>query len=82
MNEVAVKVGTGGRLVIPGDLRSAMGVAPGDTVVLVLEEDGLRVMTPGQAVARARAIVGQYVSSERSLSEELIAERREEGDAA
>jgi AbrB family looped-hinge helix DNA binding protein len=79
---MAVKVGAGGRLVIPGEYRAALGIAPGDVVVLVLERDGLRLLTPGQAVRRAQDLVSKYVGPERSLSDELIAERREEADAS
>jgi bifunctional DNA-binding transcriptional regulator/antitoxin component of YhaV-PrlF toxin-antitoxin module len=82
MSEVAVKLGTGGRLVIPGEFRAAMGIAPGDVVIMVLEPDGLRLLTPQQAVARAQALVRQHVASDRRLADELLAERREEVDAA
>lgn len=82
MPEVAVKVGTGGRLVIPGDFRAAMGVGPGDVVILVLEPDGLRVLTPTQAVARAQALVRRFVPAGRDLGLELVQERREEVDAS
>lgn len=81
MTEVAVRLGSGGRLVIPGDFREAMGLAPGDTVLLVLEADGLRVLTAEQAVARAQALVRQYLAPGRDLAGELIHERREEPDA-
>lgn len=82
MSEVAVKLGTGGRLVIPGEFRAALGVDTGDTLILVMEEDGLRVLTPEQAVARARALVGRYVPAGRSLAKELLAERRDESDGS
>lgn len=81
MSEVAVKLGSGGRLVIPGDFRAAMGIAPGDVVILVLEPDGLRVFTPKQAVARAQALVRLYVPADRSLADELLVERRDDADA-
>jgi bifunctional DNA-binding transcriptional regulator/antitoxin component of YhaV-PrlF toxin-antitoxin module len=82
MPEVAVKLGTGGRLVIPGEFRAAMGIAPGDVVLMVLEADGLRLLTPQQAVARAQTLVRRYVAKDRRLVDELLAERREEIDAA
>ena len=78
MTQMAVKVGSGGRFVIPGELRAAMGIEPGDTIVLVLEADGVLLLTPEQAVRRAQGIVRDYVQEGRSLSDELVAERREE----
>lgn len=82
MTEVAVKLGTGGRLVIPGEFRAAMGMVPGDVVIMVLEPDGLRLLTPQQAVARAQDLVRRHVAKDRRLVDELLAERREEIDAA
>ena len=82
MSEVAVRLGTGGRLVIPGEFRTMLGIVPGDIVILVMEPDGLRLLTPEQAVARAQALVRRYVAADRCLSDELIAERREEVDVA
>lgn len=82
MTEVAVKLGAGGRLVIPGELRAAMGIRPGDILILVREEEGLRMLTPAQAVARAQAIVGRRIPASVSLVDELIRERREEGGDA
>ncbi len=82
MSKVAVKVGAGGRLVIPHKFREALGIKPGDTVILLMEADGLHVLTPAQAISRAQALVRQHVAPGRHLSDELIAERREEVDAA
>jgi AbrB family looped-hinge helix DNA binding protein len=65
-------------LVIPAAFRKALGLKTGDEVLLVLEDGELRVVSPRQAVARAQNLVRRYVSRERSLSEELIQERREE----
>jgi AbrB family looped-hinge helix DNA binding protein len=71
-------MGTGGRLVIPSHYRRRLGIAEGDDVIIVLEDDSLRIMTPEQAVRRAQRLIRQYVSPERRLSKELIEERRRE----
>lgn len=68
----------GGRLVIPAAYRKALGLKPGDTVLLVLDDDEIRVVSARKAVARAQALVRRYVSKDRSLSSELIRERQEE----
>ena len=78
MQDFKTKLGKGGRVVIPVEYRRELGVAPGDEIILHLDEEGLRLYTPAQAVARAQALVRRYVAEGRNLSEELISERREE----
>ncbi|OGO32659.1 MAG: AbrB family transcriptional regulator [Chloroflexi bacterium RBG_16_56_11] len=68
----------GGRLVIPAAYRKALGLKPGDEVLLTLEEGEIRVVSTRQAIARAQTLLRRYVPKGRSLSEELIKERREE----
>ena len=78
MAEVRTKVGAGGRIVLPAAYREALGLKTGDDVLIVLDEDGVRVLTPRQAVARAQALVRRYVPSGKSMAGELIAERRKQ----
>jgi bifunctional DNA-binding transcriptional regulator/antitoxin component of YhaV-PrlF toxin-antitoxin module len=59
-------------------MRRAVGLAPGDEVVIVLDDQGLRILTVEQAVARAQALVRRYVPPGRPLSQELIEDRRVE----
>jgi len=68
----------GGRLVIPAAYRKALGLKPGDEVVLMLEEGEIRVVSTRRAIARSQALVRRYVPEGQSLSGELIRERREE----
>ncbi len=72
------KIQENGRLVIPAAYRKALGLKPGDEVNLILEDGEIRVISTRQAIARAQALVRRYVAPERSLSEELLKERREE----
>lgn len=76
---VKTNVGAGGRVVIPAAMRKAAGMRTGDEVILALEDDAIRVMTPLQAARRAQALLRPYLPDDgRRLSDELIAERREE----
>lgn len=68
----------GGRLIIPAKYRKALGLKPGDEVLLVLEDGEIRVISTRQAISRAQTLLRRYVPKGRSLSEELIRERREE----
>ena len=72
----------GGRLVIPAAYRKALGLKPGDEVLLTLEDGEIRVVSTRQAIARAQTLLRHYIPKGRSLSEELIKERREEAARA
>lgn len=76
MERIVTKIGEGGRVVIPVEYRRALGVEPGDELVLVLEENSLRVLTPREGIRRAQALVRSYVPEGARLSDELIQERR------
>lgn len=76
------KIREGGRLVIPAEYRKALGLKPGDEVLLSLEDGEIRVVSTRQAVARAQTLLRRYIPKGRSLSEELIKERREEAARA
>ena len=78
MPQRKTKMGAGGRVVIPSEYRKALGLKIGDDVLLVLEDHGLRITTPAEAVTRAQALVRRYVGKGRSLSDELIKHRRGE----
>jgi bifunctional DNA-binding transcriptional regulator/antitoxin component of YhaV-PrlF toxin-antitoxin module len=81
MVDLKTKIGPGGRIVVPVRYRKIMGVEVGDEVVLVLDGEGVRVMTPRQAVKRAQELVRKYVPGGRSLADELIEERRRESES-
>lgn len=78
INAMKTNIDKGGRLVIPAPYRKALGLKPGDEVLLLLEDGEIRVINTRQAIVRAQALVRRYVPQDRSLSEELIRERREE----
>jgi AbrB family looped-hinge helix DNA binding protein len=74
------RIGAGGRLVIPHEMREALAVQEGEELLLELDQDGLHVRSVRQAVHRAQQIVAQYAKPSRSLTAELIAERRKEAE--
>jgi AbrB family looped-hinge helix DNA binding protein len=75
-----VKIGNDGRLVIPADIRHALGLEKGGTVVLRVEDNELRVSTVKRAIARLQALARQHVPPDVSLVDELLAERRREAE--
>lgn len=78
MAPVKTHLSQGGRIVIPAGYRKALGLKPGDDVVLVLEGNEVRLVTPRQAVKRAQLLVRQFVPRGRALTDELIKDRRQE----
>jgi antitoxin PrlF len=76
MIQVKTKLAEGGRIVIPVEYREALGLHVGDEVILRLDDGEVRIFTPSQAIKYAQDLLRPYLPQGRSLSEELIAERR------
>ena len=80
MSSHRARIGEGGRLVIPARLRTELGLRVGDDVILEVQNGELHVRSLKDAIARAQALVHRYVPEDRSLADELIAERRREAE--
>lgn len=71
------KLTGGNRVVIPAVIRKSLGLRVGDSLTLVLQNNGeVRLLTQADAIKQAQALVRQHVPAERSLVDELLAERR------
>jgi AbrB family looped-hinge helix DNA binding protein len=75
--QARARVNQNGRVVIPASYRKALGIKPGDEVILRMEDDELRITTMKRRIERAQRRVRKYVEPGVSLADELIAERRE-----
>lgn len=75
-----LKLGRGGRIVIPADFRKAMQVEEGETLVALLENGELRLVGHKVAVRNAQAYARSIVPGDVSLVDELIADRRREAE--
>jgi len=73
--DATVVLGQQGRLVIPADVRSALGLAPGDQLHLHVSGQRLVLARQRDAVGELRGLASA-VPEERSLVDELLAERR------
>ncbi len=76
--DVRVKIGEGGRIVIPARLRHAVGARVGDSVTLSLEDNSIRITTQKEALRRLQELLRQHVPETVSLARELVRDRREE----
>ncbi len=75
---IVSRMSSGGRIVLPKELRQYLDVKDGDQVVLDWDGEAVRVTSARQRHRHAQELVTQAVPPERSLVEELLAERRRE----
>jgi AbrB family looped-hinge helix DNA binding protein len=71
-----VRLGPGGRVVIPAEMRDMMGLKQGDAMLATLEDGELRLVTLGETVRQLQAITSKHVPEGVSLVDEFLAERR------
>jgi len=76
VHQIKTKLGEGGQIVIPPEYLQILDLEVGDTVILRLEDGEVRIFTPQKAISKAQELLSEYLPDERSLSDELIAERR------
>jgi len=77
MNAIPVKVGPKGRVVVPAQIRRELGIEEGTELMARVEGDGV-VLEPRAAALRRLRKLFAHIPRDRSLVDELIAERREE----
>jgi AbrB family looped-hinge helix DNA binding protein len=75
--EARMRVSQNGRIVLPAAFRKALGINVGDEVVLLIEDDELRITTQQRRIQRAQRRARRYLKPGVSLVDELLAERRE-----
>jgi AbrB family looped-hinge helix DNA binding protein len=75
--ESQTRINENGRVVIPAVFRQALGIHPGETLVMRIENHELRITTLRQRLAKAQQLVRAHVKPSVSLADELIAERHE-----
>jgi bifunctional DNA-binding transcriptional regulator/antitoxin component of YhaV-PrlF toxin-antitoxin module len=67
-----------GHIEIPAAIREAMGFAPGETLLMDVEDGVLRVESYQGRIRRIQREFARYIKPGVLASDELIAERREE----
>ena len=75
------KINENGRIVIPAALRQQMGIKPGESVLMEVEDGVLRMESHRARIRRIQQEFRKHVSikpGEMLMSDQLIAERREE----
>lgn len=74
--DATLTLGQQGRLVIPAEMRAALGLTPGDRVHLQLAGHRVVLYRPQDAIAELRELAAA-IPSDRSLVDELLTERRQ-----
>ena len=74
----STRLSNNGRIVIPAEIREAMGLKPGETLLLRLEGDVLQIESQQMRIRRIQESLQRLIPPGRPLSDELIADRREE----
>lgn len=72
------KLENGGRLQVPADIRSELGLTDGDQVVMQVIDGVLQVRPARDVLTRIQNMLRPYAPAEGLVSEALIAERRVE----
>ncbi len=75
---VTAKLNGNGRIVIPAEIRLKMGIKPGDMLFLTVEADVLKIESQRSRIRHVQESLRRLIPSGRILSDELIADRREE----
>ena len=83
---LSARVGPGGRIVIPSEVRAALNIEEGDKLALEVVGDELVLTPQWVGIRRVQEQVAEIVPPNVSFADELIEERRqearrEEGDA-
>jgi AbrB family looped-hinge helix DNA binding protein len=79
--QMRVTMAENGRVLVPAELRAALGLRSGGPVMVRLEGERLVLEPLSTAVRRIQGAMRQYSSSDVSLVDELIAERRREAES-
>lgn len=70
----------GDDLTIPASLRDALGVKPGDAVLIETQGSELRIRPESTPIERLQAFLAPYAPKDGYASEKLIADRRAEAE--
>jgi|688.fasta_scaffold2137224_1 antitoxin PrlF len=71
-------LGHGGRVLIPVEMRKALGIEIGDEIFMQVEDQELKLFTMQHAVQEAQALMAKYNPKKKLLSDEILKDRRDE----
>ena len=78
MNTQRGKIVSGGRIQLPADVRRALSLSDGDTVLIEVVDGEVHLRPVNAAIKRIRQRMQPYIVEGVSIVDELIADRRRE----
>lgn len=72
----SLKLGEGGRVVIPAAMRAEMGVKPGDTLIATVKDGELTLISRRTALRKVQDKMARYKKPGESVVDEFLTERR------
>ena len=76
MDEIKIRMAEDGAVVIPVEYRQTLRWQIGDELIMRLVDGEIHIFAPEQAIKHAQKVLRQFISQGRSLTDELLAERR------
>jgi len=73
-----VYLGPQGEVVLPEDVRNALGLKAGDRLLVSVADDEIRLVTIPTMVRKVQAAVRKFIPEDVSLVDELLEDRRRE----
>jgi antitoxin PrlF len=78
VSHMITSVAESGRVLIPSVIRKLLNIEVGDALVLRVKDGEIHLVPQNAAMRRAKELVRKRIVPGRSLSQELIEERRNE----
>lgn len=78
MFAIKVKMAQGGRVMVPAEMRRALGMEIGDELLMKVENQELKIFNLQHAINEAQNIMARYNPQKKCLSDEIIKDRRDE----
>lgn len=78
MLEYRAQIKKGGRLIVPSPIRKQLHLEIGDEVLLKVTQAEIRVSTLDHAIHLAQQLVKKYNPSQKKLTDDLVALRKDD----
>jgi bifunctional DNA-binding transcriptional regulator/antitoxin component of YhaV-PrlF toxin-antitoxin module len=78
MLSVKIKLGQGGRIIIPARILKALKIKKEDELLMSIKDEEIRIFNRQHAVTEAQTLMAKYNPKKICLSDEILEDRRRE----